>query len=197
MASLKGSKKVSRTTAAPALPPNRTKWAIVQLTSLGEREKNLALLTRSVQRILGKTLEVFVPAVSQKVRDESQTMFYMDGYVFVKFEEGVNYQKLADTTYFSCVLTHISSVGGERRKAYSTLEDKEIAPMRVGMQNLKLGVFSEGQKVRIMKGSFKNLQAVVSYVHDGTETVQVYVNLRSKKILMDFPSSYLKADPVA
>jgi transcription antitermination factor NusG len=189
----KGSKKVAANPkVAVSAPPAPPKWVIVQLTPLGEREKNLALIVRSAQRILGKTLDVFVPAVSQKVRDESQTMFYMDGYVFVRHEEGVNYLKLADTTYFNCVLSQTSVVNGERRKIYSLLNDKDIAPMRVGMQGLKLGVYKEGQKVKITKGNFKNLQAEISYVHEDGEHAQVYVKLRSKPILMDFPVSYFK-----
>lgn len=176
--------------ASPPPPPVR--WVIVQLTPLGEREKNLGLIVRSAQRILGKPLDVFVPAVSQKVRDESQTMFYMDGYVFVKFEEGVNYLKLQETTYFNNVLTQSGIVNGERRRTFSTLEDKDIAPMRVGMSALKLGEFKEGQKVKIVKGNFKNLQAEVSFMHEDGEHAQVFVKLRSKPMLMDFPVSYLK-----
>ena len=179
-----------KTTQVSTLIP--VKWVIVQLTTIGEHEKNLALIVRSAQKILGKILDVFVPAISQKVRDESQTMFYMDGYVFVKFEEGVNYQKLAETTYFSSVLTQFVTVNGERRRTYSTLPDKDIAPMRVGMESIKLGVLKEGQKVKIVKGNFKSLLAVVSFLHDDGEHVQVYVELRSKPVLMDFPISYIK-----
>lgn len=169
------------------------KWVIVQLTSLGEREKNIQLIIRSVHRILGKPLEVFVPAVSQKVRDESQTMFFMDGYVFVSHVENVPYLKLADTTYFSSVLIQSVIVDGVRKRTFSLLDDKDIAPMKAGMQKLKLGSFKEGQSVKIVKGNFKNLQAEISYVHEDGEHAQVHVKLRSKPILIDFPVSYLKA----
>lgn len=171
------------------VPP---KWVIVQLTHFGEREKNIQSIVRNVNRILGKPVDVFVPAVSQKVRDESQTMFYMDGYIFIRYEENINYLKLNDTVYFNSVLTQISFVDGERKKTYSLLDDKQISPMRVGVQNLKIGVFKEDQTVKIMKGKFKGLQAVVSYMHEDSEHTQVYIKLRSKLILMDFPTSYIQ-----
>jgi transcription antitermination factor NusG len=169
------------------------KWVIVQLTPLGEREKNINLIVRSAHRILGKQLEVFIPAVSQKVRDESQTMFYMDGYVFVSHVEGIPYLKLSDTMYFSSVLIQTTTINGVRKRTFSLLSDNDIAPMKAGMQTLKLGSFKEGQSVKIVKGNFKNLQAKVSYIHEGGESAQVHVKLRSKPILIDFPVSYLKA----
>lgn len=173
------------------------KWVIVQMTPLGEREKNLNLITRSVCRLLGKQVEVFIPAVSEKVRDESQTLFYMDGYVFVKFHPELHYLKLQETMYFSAVLVQNSLVNGKMKRTFSLIDDRDIAPMRKGVQNLKLGEFTEGDVVKVMKGNYKNLRAEVNFVHPDNQTVQVYVNLVSKKILMDFPSSYLKLIPTA
>lgn len=192
MASSRGSKKKTQANASVApSPPLRAeppKWVIVQLSSLGEKEKDIALIERSVRRILGKNVEVFIPAISQRARDESQTLFYMEGYIFVKFEEGISYQKLQDTMYFGSVLTQSSS---GRQKVYSLLHDKELVPMREGMDRLRLGSFREGDLVKIIQGRFKDLNAEVSYVHDGGKTVQVYVKMRSKQVLMDFPASYL------
>ena len=176
----------------PPAPPVSPKWVIVQLTHFGEREKNIQSIVKNVNRILGRQLDVFVPAVSQKIRNESQTMFYMDGYIFIRYEENVQYLKLNDTIYCSSVLTQINLVNGERKKTFSLLDDKEISPMRVGVQNLKVGVFKEDQTVKIIKGKFKGLQAVVSYMHDDNEHTQVYIKLRSKQILMDFPTSYIQ-----
>ena len=123
MASLKGSgrktpaKKAVEPLASPPAPP--PKWVVVQLSSLGEREKNIDLIKRAVKHLLGP-VEMFIPAIVQKVREESHTMVYMDGYVFVRFQEGMNYLKLQDTTYFKSVLC-ASSGGG--RKSYCLLDD--------------------------------------------------------------------------
>ena len=120
-------------------------------------------------------------------------MFYMDGYVFVSHVEGIPYLKLSDTMYFSSVLIQTTTINGVRKRTFSLLSDADIAPMKAGMQTLKLGSFKEGQSVKIIKGNFKNLQAKVSYIHEDGESAQVHVKLRSKPILIDFPVSYLKA----
>lgn len=196
MVSSKGSSKTSnakvKTSPTPSPAPVASKkWVIVQLSPMGEREKNIELIRRSARRILGKQVDVFIPAISQKVREESQTLFYMDGYVFVEFIDGIVYNRLQDTQFFNSVLTQTSSAK-DRRRAYSLLDDKELSPMRKGMEDLKIVPFKDGQKVRIIQGNYKNLIAEVSFIHEGGETVQVYVNMRSKKVLMDFPASYLQ-----
>ena len=163
------------------------KWVVVQLSHAGEREKNISALEKSVKRIVGQ-LEVFVPAASQStkdgVRDDSNTMFYMDGYVFVEYRSGVNYGKLSDTTYFSSVL----AVGRE----YHLLNDSDINPLKKGVQKMKIGSFSEGDEVKVVKGTFKDLPGKVTIVYDGNEVVQVETGFLSKRMLIDFPSSYLK-----
>lgn len=113
----------------------------------------------------------------------------MDGYIFVKYEEGASYHRLVDTTFFGDVLTR---PGPGRSKEYALLTDKDLAPLRSGMEAMKVGGFAEKDRVLITQGHFKNLPAEVSYVHDGGQVVQVYVAMRSKKVLMDFPASYLQ-----
>jgi transcription antitermination factor NusG len=164
---------------------------IVQLTSNGEREKNIPTIVRAARQLLGdKNVEVCVPAVSQKVREDSHTMFFWDGYVFIEYVEKLPYMRLQETTYFQAVLCQPSPLN-YRQKVLSFLRDKDLEPMRQGLQNLKLSDFSEEDDVKIVKGQFKNLLGKVSYVHEDGENVQVFVGLRSKQILMDFPASYL------
>lgn len=195
MALSKGSKK--RTKAAKGAPPPvlvlSTKWVVVQLTQLGEREKNISLIVRAVHQILKRReLEVFVPAISQKGLDDSLTTWYSDGYVFVRFSDGIVYNSLQETTYFSTVLSKSAFVDGARKTVYSLLDDKDLDPMRVGMKVMKIGGFSEDNRVKVVKGSYKNLTGKISCVYDGGEVVQVCLSLRSKPMFMDFPASYLE-----
>jgi transcription antitermination factor NusG len=60
------------------------------------------------------------------------------------------------------------------------------------MDDLRVGKFSVGDAVQIIEGNFKNLKGDVSMVYDRKQVVQVSVVLRSKLVLMDFPSTYLK-----
>jgi len=193
VASSGGSKGPSKSVPPPPLPAivPKWKWVCVELSSNGEREKNIPAIIKSARQILGKPdIEVFVPAISQKVRGETQTMVFMDGYVFVRFYENIQYIKLQDTAYFRSVLCTTSS---GRKYQYSLLDDKALEPMRVGVQKLKLGQlhYEVGDSVKVIKGDLKNLIGRISEVYS-TELVQVSVDhLRSKPIMMDFPVSYL------
>lgn len=158
---------------------------IVQLSPLGEKEKDLRLLSRSACHILGKNLEVFVPAVSQAARGDSVTTFYMDGYIFVRHEPGVPYSNLADTSYFSSVLT---GPGGR----FALLKDEDLDSMRDGLDQLQTIRLSEGDMVKVVEGKYKNLTGRISCVYDDTRVVQLAFEKRSKKMLIDFPATYLK-----
>jgi transcription antitermination factor NusG len=163
---------------------------VVQLTSLGEREKNIDTIARAVRRILGD-VEVFVPAFIQKVREESHTMVYMDGYVFVRFAEGVNYLKLQETTYFKCVLC-TPGAGGKR--TYHLLDNFVLDKMRDGVKSLKTQTadYDISQDVRITKGTLKGLRGKVISVYEDGKKILVHVPLDSKPVLIEFPPTHLE-----
>lgn len=168
------------------------KWVIVELTPIGEKEENISNIIHSVHKILNDhDLEVFVPAISQKdVGQYNQTLFYMDGYIFIRFKPGVSYFKLRETQYFKEVLCTKRSKRREPR--YSLLDNNEIDKLRAGMQQFKRREFEIDDEIKIKKGTYKNLKGIVSQVYDTMETVQVAVNLRSKRILIDFPATYIE-----
>jgi transcription antitermination factor NusG len=167
---------------------NKRKWVVVGLSSAGERETNIKAISFAVRRILGRDLEVFVPAVSKQARDDSHTLFYMDGYIFVEHMDGVPYTKLQDTAYFSLVLC--SKRAG--RVEYSLVEDDVLDPLREGVKDLGVCKFLVNDRVRVIKGDFRNLHGNVRTVYDGGEVVQVDFSQRSKLLLIDFPVIYLQ-----
>jgi len=173
-------------------PEGPKKWVIVQLTPAGEREKNLSSIIKAVRHILNdRTIEVCIPAVSQRVRKDLLTTFYWDGYIFVKFVEGRKYLKLNDTTYFHSVLCKPG-----HSRLFSCLDDKDLEPMKRGLEKIKLNVFEEGDMVVIVKGQYKNLPGRIVMIYEGNENVQVYVSLYSKQVLIDISASYLmKVEP--
>ena len=175
-------------TSSPQASPGdsaRPDWVIVQLSPLGEREKDLRLLSKSVCHILGRTIDVFVPAVSQAARGDSVTTFYMDGYIFVRHMPGVPYSNLADTPYFSSVLT---GPGGK----FALLKDEALDSMRDGMDQLQSVRLVEGDSVRVVEGKYKNLTGRISCTYEDSKVVQLSFEKRSKKMLIDFPVTYLK-----
>lgn len=165
------------------------RWVIVQLTPAGERETRIPILKKSVCRILKRELDVFVPAISQQAREDSQTIAFMEGYIFVEYVEDISYLKLQDTTFFSVVLCNSQRGGGVPQ--YSFLEDDQLDPLRKGMDNLKYGNFEVEDKVKVIKGDYKNMIGRVTLVLDKGQNVQISVDLRSKKLLAEFPATYL------
>lgn len=167
------------------------KWVIVQLTPAGEREFRIPVLKKAVCRILKRELEVFVPAISQSVREDSQTIAFMEGYIFIEYVPGVSYLKLQDTTFFSVILCNSQRGGGEPH--YSLLDDSQLDPLRQGMDSMKYGDFQIGDRVRVVKGSYKNLIGRVTLIMKDGQNVQISADLLSKNLLMAFPTTYLEA----
>lgn len=166
---------------------NSSKWVAVQLSALGEREKNPVNIENLIHRCLGKTVETFIPSVSLKRQDESQTLCYMEGYIFVGYHDGIDYLRLLNIPLFKDVLHTIRS----GVVTYNLIENAVLNPVRDGIENMQHAEFKIDTPVRISKGTFKNLLGTVSQVYDAN-TVQVFVNLKSKQMLIDFPASYLE-----
>ncbi len=168
------------------------KWIIVQLSPLGEKEKNTDLIARMIRRVLcNKTIDVFIPAISEKARDESHTVFYMEGYIFVEYIPDVNYLKLQETPYFKSVIIDSYTKG---KRSYSLIDDSKLNPMRVGMEALKKRAIDEGDSVKVIKGAYKNLIGKVVMVREENELITIDVGLYSKPLLIEFPASFLKKE---
>jgi len=170
------------------------RWVIVELSLNGEREGDVNVIRSVARKILrSRDIRVFVPAVSQKVRDESQTLFFMDGYIFIEYRPGIPYLSLRDTVFFRDVLCN-STRSPNKEPSYSLLTDADLEIMRSGMQEMKRRSFRVGDSIRVMVGSYKNLRGEISVVYD-EQSVQVSVShLSSKRVLIDFPTTYLELE---
>lgn len=160
------------------------RWVIIQITSLAEKEKNLDRIVRSVHRILKSPLSVFIPAANQKVREDNQIIYYLDGYLFIEYNVKINYNKLNGSPYFEMALFN-------KRTGYYTIPDSDVEPLRQGVAKLTVRGLEVGDEVKVLKGTFKNLTGQVSAVYDKGENVQINLKLASKPVLIDYPASYL------
>ncbi len=165
------------------------RWVVVGLTHAGEQEKDSKILARSVQRILGRPLAVFVPSLSTDVRDDSQVLVYMDGYVFIEFFEGVQYIRLRETSYFNEVLCSSSR---SHAPVYSLIDDSEVTGIKENMESIRDVDFEEGMPVRVKSGTNRGLPGVVVMVEGDVITVQHQT--RSKPVIAEYKSTYLEKD---
>jgi transcription antitermination factor NusG len=180
-----------KTTSRPASEgASEVRWVVVELTHAGEQEKKSEVLTRAVQRILGSRLRVFVPSLSTDVRQDSQILVYMDGYVFVEYLDGVQYMKLRDTSYFNDVLC--SSKGSS--PVYSLIRDEEINGIKKDMESIRDADFDLDDRVVVKSGTNRGLSGTVLDV-DG-DNITVKHHTRSKPCILTYKSTYLeKAKP--
>ncbi len=119
----------------------------------------------------------------------------MDGYIFIKYEPGVHYLKLQETTYFRTVLCSLKPTPAGRKYEFSLLKDSELDKMRAGMKSLSKATFSKGNRVKFTSGTYKGLDGVVSLVYEEGDKVQVETRLVSKPVLIDAPVSMLTRLP--
>lgn len=192
--SISGGSKPKKKGRVLPIPPdsNIGDWVIVALSQFGEKEKNLEAIKKSSLRLLRRALEVFIPAKTIKVREEEQVNFYLDGYIFIKYEDGVDYTRLNDTPLFSNVLVkRLRNAKGERYFVYCLVKDKELEPLRARMEAAPEPEFKIGDSILIRQGTYKNLQGVISSIYDDGKNCQIKVDLRSKCLLVDFPISYV------
>lgn len=162
------------------------KWVVVGLTHAGEQEKDSAILTRTIHRILGQQLDVFVPSLSTQVRSDSQILVYMDGYIFVEYREGAQYMRLRDTSYFQDVLC----VSRGSRPVYSLVEDDKLRAIKKDMESIRVVDFEVDDTVRVKSGSNRGLRGIVMDVQDDVVTVKHLT--RSKPVVADYKTTYLE-----
>jgi transcription antitermination factor NusG len=169
---------------------DKPKWVVVELSSAGEQESetNVPVLENSIRRILRRPdIGIFVPALSTKVRKESQTLVYMDGYVFIEFKPDVSYLKLRDTTYFREVLC---TTNRGSSPIYSLVDDSQLNPLRQGIKEIQEVRFAVGDPVVVKSGTYKNMRGIVVGV-DG-DMIDVKAILKSKALILGYRSTYLE-----
>lgn len=159
---------------------------VVELTHAGEQEKDVDVLTRAVHRILKSPLQVFVPSLLTDVREDSQILVYMDGYIFIEFVEGVQYMRLRDTSYFNDVLC--SSRGSS--PVYALVEDEKLNGIKKDMESIRVVEFAIDDPVRVKAGTNRGLRGIVWDVQGDVVTVKHLT--RSKFVHADYPTTYLE-----
>lgn len=158
----------------------------MELTHAGEQEKDSDVLTRAIHRILKSPLLVFVPSLSTDVREDSQILVYMDGYIFIEFREGIQYMRLRDTSYFNEVLC--SSRGNS--PVYSLVDDLKLSVIKKDMESIRVVEYAVDDPVRVKSGTNRGLRGIVIGVDD--DIISVKHLTRSKPVLADYPTTYLE-----
>src|SRR3569832_1368258 len=160
-----------------------TEWIVVELTPYGEKETPAAI-HRAAQKLLGRC-EVYVPAMETKIGEDKSIHYLMPGYAFVRKERaGRAYRRLEGTRLFQALLWSGNDVATVASSAIEEMKEKLRADVNQG-----IGV---GDLVLICSGPYKNIEATGIEELPEQRTVQVLVELRSKRSIITLPRSALK-----
>lgn len=164
-------------------------WVVLELTSQGEDE-DPEVLRKAFSRIL-KGGEVFIPAAISIVGDSRVVHKLIDNYVFVKrtFPDPF-FLKLEGTRYVSCVLTVSGNSSIQRRIACVSEADIEKMRRQIYVET-EQGI-EVGDEVEVMSGPYKGITGKIIEEIPETDSVQVYISLRSKQALVTLPRSFLR-----
>ncbi len=168
-----------------------TEWVVLELNPQGEDE-DPDVLHKSLSRLV-KGKEFFIPASVVKVPGGSRVVHKLiDNYVFVKRDlSDAEFLKMEGTRYVSSILTVTSS--SSRRLA--CVYDRDIDRMRRQIHIETEQGIEVGDDVVIMSEPYKNLRGRVIEDIPETGSVQVFINLRSKKSLLTLPRTSLRYIP--
>lgn len=163
-------------------------WVVLELSTRSEGE-DPELIRQAICRSLPGA-DVFIPAVVTEIGSDRTIHYLVDGYAFIRHQHPVgSYVRLENTRYVQSVLSEPGSIGKARR--VSTIRTADIERMQGQVEKEVHQGIGIGDRVRITTGVYRNIEATVIEEIPEEQTVQVYVQLRSKQSIVTIPRSGL------
>jgi 5'-3' exonuclease/transcription antitermination factor NusG len=163
-------------------------WVVLELSPQGEDE-DPEVLRKAVGRAIKSPKDVFVPA-SIITRGHSRSVYKLvENYIFARRTQPDQvYFKLEGSKYVSTVLT----VFDHRVRKISTVTEASIEILRRQLHAETEQGIEVGDEVLIMSGAYSGINGEVIENIPESNSVQVFVKLRSKEALLTLPRSFLK-----
>ncbi len=161
-------------------------WVIIELNPRGDGE-DPDILVRSIQHVLGKTAEIFVPALISQVAEEKLVKYLWEGYLFVRrtFPDA-HYFRLEGTRFVERILTQ---PGPGRERRLSIITSREVDKLRKQIKAETDQGILKGDLVKVTSGPYKGISCRV--IEEVGDSVQVQILLRSKEAIITLPRSFL------
>ena len=166
-------------------------WVALELTRLGEEKIQEGSLVRTLCQDLrvSNDYPIFIPAASFPKGNRRITIVLMEGYAFVASGlPDVRYFAIEEQAYLSKVMSVNSGKHGMRTVV--TLPDVKIEELRLQLRQRITVEISLGANVRVVDGTYKNLEGVVQGF-DG-ENAFVEIHLRSIELVASLPRVLLE-----
>jgi DNA polymerase-1 len=169
-------------------------WVVLELSPQGEDEDPEVLASALARVFRDKTVEIFIPASVSIVGDSRVIHKLIDNYVFVRRTlPDSAYMRLEGTRYVASVLTVARAL--DRKTTYremATVRDVDIDKMRRQIHVETEQGIEVGDEVQVMNGPYKGINGRIIEEIPETDSVQVYIKLRSKEAIVTLPRSFLR-----
>jgi 5'-3' exonuclease/transcription antitermination factor NusG len=166
-------------------------WVVLELSSRGEGE-DPEPLRAALERSL-KGVEFFVPVSVSTVGESRVIHWLVDGYVFAKRTvPDSSFFRLENTRYINSILTSVEPRGGRPQRVIAPVPDADIEKMRRQIRVETQQGIEVGDEVEVTSGPYRGIKGRIIEEVAEQNTVQVYIQLRSKKAIVTLPRSFLK-----
>jgi 5'-3' exonuclease/transcription antitermination factor NusG len=163
-------------------------WVVLELSPQGEDE-DPEVLRKAIGKSIKSVKDVFVPA-SIITRGHTRSVYTLFGnYIFVRRNQPDQvYFRLEGSKYVVSVLTTIE----HRIRKICSIPDSSIDKMRRQLHAETEQGIEVGDEVLVMSGAYSGINGKVIENIPETDSVQVFIKLRSKQALLTLPRSFLK-----
>lgn len=163
-------------------------WVVLELSPQGEDE-DPEVLRKAIGKAVKNAKDVFVPA-SVITRGHTRSVYKLvENYIFVRrTQPDPVYFKLEGSKYVVSVLTIID----RRVRKISSVSEGSIDQMRRQLHVETEQGIEVGDEVLVMSGAYSGINGTVIENIPESNSVQVYIKLRSKQALLTLPRSFLK-----
>jgi DNA polymerase-1 len=169
-------------------------WVVLELSPQGEDEDPEVLASALARVFRDKTVEIFIPASVSIVGESRVIHKLIDNYVFVRRTlPDSAYMRLEGTRYVASVLTVARAL--DRKTSYremACVRDVDIDKMRRQIHVETEQGIEVGDEVQVMNGPYKGINGRIITEIPETDSVQVYIKLRSKEAIVTLPRSFLR-----
>lgn len=170
-------------------PVTSPEWVVLELSPQGEDE-DPDVLRKVLARVI-RGGEVFIPASVSIVGDSRSVHKLIDNYIFVRrtFPDSF-FLKLEGTRYIASCLTVANTANGSRKLACVRENDIDKMKRQINVET-EQGI-EVNDEVEVMSGAYKGINGRVIEDIPETQSVQVYIKLRSKEAIITLPRSFLR-----
>lgn len=167
---------------------NEKKWAVVELSPLGEKESNLNLLKEDLLKYI-PNLEIFFPVYWNEDTQYHHRIELMQGYIFVSGAETPKHFFLLESSKF---VNSVLYYRNKKEKYPNLISNEEVEELKRQLAKTVQKNIDVDDHVFFLDGQFKHLKGKVISEINEREVNVVVLGLKSADIIVRIQKVYLE-----